>query len=65
MTTIKVTPEVAAIVSVTVKKLRARGQKDMTASKLLYDMLIERHPESVKLIESDEEGVVEYDGVEN
>ncbi len=53
MTTIKVTPEVGAIVSVAVKMIKTKGDKEMTASKLLYNAMKEMHPDAVKFIEGE------------
>lgn len=51
MTTIKVTPEVGAIVSVAVKMMKTKGDKDMTASTLLYRAMEKLYPEAVIFIE--------------
>lgn len=55
MTTIKVKKDLAAMVSITVTKLRTQGQKDMTADKLIRQLIEEAYPDSVDFVQADDE----------
>jgi len=50
MTTIKVSVEVAAVISNTVRRLKAQGRKSLTADQFLLELMEEKFPEDTKLI---------------
>lgn len=50
MTTIKVSVEVAAVISNTVRRLKAQGRKSLTADQLLLELMQEKFPEDTQLI---------------
>ena len=50
MTTIKVSTETAAIISVAVRTLRAQGDKSVTADKLLKEVMSKIFPDVAQLI---------------
>lgn len=55
MTTIKVEKQVGAMVSIAVKKRRAQGDTDMTANRLLRELLEMHFPDVVELIDPEGE----------
>lgn len=61
MTTIKVSVQTAAILANTVRRLKAQGQKSLTADKLLLSLLEQSFPEDVRLMLSPPEDKFEGD----
>lgn len=55
LTTVKVSTQTAAIISVTVRRLKAQGRKDLTADSFLMELMQQNFPEDARYILKDYE----------